>query len=254
MIREKCITQERNHLFLQEPYFKVITSNYPSSFTQTDVDIVGLDKYPDAGKKIKKSKSFDNFFGQKMTKSQSGTSASSVVMALIKFYEKSKGKSEKDTNDEDTVSKLDHTPHTRTQELKLNFGTIVSEKAATHAIKIDAATGKRVVNACVRKLETPPQTDQTGNMLSTGQKGSKLRNKVSLKNNSMDEFLILVKKTKKKYKDLLEKDLEKPLENPTIEEVKPNNSETSGSAQFLKQENKMMKKLNNEEVNIAEIL
>lgn len=207
---------------------------------------------------MKKSKSFDNFFGQKSPKSGSSNhqlksstnSATSVVMALIKFYEKSKAKPETDNqesalNKRDTVSKLDQLPSSLN---KINFGKIVSE--GTHAIKIDDAQGIRGVNGFELRAKHSPQNDQSVANDWIKKKGSKLRNKVSLKNNSMDEFLLLVKKTKKKYKDLLEKDHEfkqnwidtktnlENVEEPMKEDVKE----------------RRMKKLNNIEVKITLLL
>ena len=201
---------EKSHLFLPGQYFKVTASNYHSSFKLIDL---GLDKYQDE-KKMKKSKSFDNFFGQKSPKSGSSNhqfstnSATSVVMALIKFYEKSKAKPENDNqesvaNKRDTVSKLDQVSNRKN---KINFGKMVSE--GTHAIKTDDAQGKREVNGPGQEANHSPQNDQSVADNLIKRKGSKLKNKVSLKNNSMDEFLLLVKKTKKKYKDMLEKDHE----------------------------------------------
>ena len=150
-------------------------------------------------------------------------STSSVVVALIKFYEKSRNRvvdNKRDaannsetansaTYSRDKVSKVDHIPRAKPMELKPNYSKIVSE--GTNAGNFGVAPGNRIVNGSGQGVKILQDNVQDGQSMKKKRKNSnsKLRSTFSLKNNSMDEFLILVRKTKQKYKDLLEKDLEK---------------------------------------------
>ena len=139
----------------------------------------------------------------------SSSTASSVVMALIKFYEKTKSKSADNAGNAhvtgDKISNLNHIPNTNPPELKINCNKIVS--GGTNAVNFGVAPSNHVIKAESLKKENFHQNAQYGDLLSGKQKKSNLL-KSTNKNNSMDEFLLLVRKTKQKYKDLLEKDIE----------------------------------------------
>ena len=139
----------------------------------------------------------------------SSSTASSVVMALIKFYEKTKSKSAENAGNAhvtgDKISNLNHIPNTNPPELKVNCNKIVS--GGTNAVNFGVAPSNHVIKAESLKKENFHQNAQYGDLLSGKQKKSNLL-KSTNKNNSMDEFLLLVRKTKQKYKDLLEKDIE----------------------------------------------
>ena len=139
----------------------------------------------------------------------SSSTASSVVMALIKFYEKTKSKTAENGGNAygsgDRISNLNHIPNTNPPELKINCNKIVS--GGTNAVNFGVAPSNHVINAQSPKKENFHQNAQYGDLLSGKQKKSNLL-KSTNKNNSMDEFLLLVRKTKQKYKDLLEKDIE----------------------------------------------
>ena len=139
----------------------------------------------------------------------SSSTASSVVMALIKFYEKTKSKSADNAGNAhvsaDKISNLNHIPNTNPPELKVNCNKIVS--GGTNAVNFGVAPSNHVIKAESLKKENFHQNAQYGDLLSGKQKKSNLL-KSTNKNNSMDEFLLLVRKTKQKYKDLLEKDIE----------------------------------------------
>jgi len=139
----------------------------------------------------------------------SSSTASSVVMALIKFYEKAKSKTAENGGNAygtgDRISNLNHIPNTNPPELKINCNKIVS--GGTNAVNFGVAPSNHVINAQSPKKENFHQNAQYGDLLSGKQKKSNLLKNTN-KNNSMDEFLLLVRKTKQKYKDLLEKDIE----------------------------------------------
>ena len=138
----------------------------------------------------------------------SSSTASSVVMALIKFYEKTKSKSAENGGNAygsaDKISNLNHIPNTNPPELKINCNKIVS--GGTNAVNFGVAPSYHVINAQSLKKENFHQNVQYGDLLSGKQKKSNLLKSNNNKNNSMDEFLLLVRKTKQKYKDLLEKE------------------------------------------------
>ena len=142
----------------------------------------------------------------------SSSTASSVVMALIKFYEKTKSKSAENCGNAygsaDKISNLNHIPNTNPPELKINCNKIVS--GGTNAVKFGVASSNLAVNYQGLKIENFHHNAQDGDWLSGNKKKTNLlKRDFSIKNNSMDEFLLLVRKTKQKYKDLLEKDNDK---------------------------------------------
>ena len=148
-----------------------------------------------------------------MTCPDNSSTASSVVMALIKFYEKTKSKSVELSGGNtdcarDRVSNMNHIPNTNPPELKINCDKIVS--GGTNAVKFGVASSNLAVNYQGLKIENFHHNAQDGDWLSGNKKKTNLlKRDFSIKNNSMDEFLLLVRKTKQKYKDLLEKDNDK---------------------------------------------
>jgi len=190
--------------------------------------------YDQSERRRKDTKSLDRDSGQRVLKNQHNhddddqlkcaeNSTSSVVVALIKFYEKSRNRvvdnkrdaannseiADSATYSRDKVSKVDHIPRAKPMELKPNYSKIVSE--GTNAGNFGVAPGNRIVNGSGQGVKILQDNVQDGQSMKKKRKNSnsKLRSTFSLKNNSMDEFLLLVRKTKQKYKDLLEKDLEK---------------------------------------------
>ena len=138
----------------------------------------------------------------------SSSTASSVVMALIKFYEKTKSKPADNSGNAhvsgDKISNLNHIPNTNPPELKINCNKIVS--GGTNAVNFGVAPSNHVIKAAESlKKENFHQNAQYGDLLSGKQKKSNLL-KSTNKNNSMDEILLLVTKTQQKDKDLLEKE------------------------------------------------
>ena len=157
------------------------------------------------------------------------STASSVVMALIRFYDKSRARvpaaaltaNPVRNNEEDTVSARHRIPASDTdqRELKINCGKIVS--GGTNVTNFGVAPSSRILNTSSRKIENFHHNFQDGNvLLKKKNNSSALKISGSIKNNSMDEFLLLVKKTKQKYRDLLEKDFEKQRRNESFKKMK----------------------------------
>ena len=150
-------------------------------------------------------------------------------MALIRFYDKSRARvpaaaltaNPVRNNEEDTVSARHRIPASDTdqRELKINCGKIVS--GGTNVTNFGVAPGSRILNTSSRKIENFHHNFQDGNvLLKKKNNSSALKISGSIKNNSMDEFLLLVKKTKQKYRDLLEKDFEKQRINDSFKKMK----------------------------------
>ena len=151
-------------------------------------------------------------------------------MALIRFYDKSRARVPANTaltanpvrnNEEDTVSPRHRIPASDTdqRELKINCGKIVS--GGTNVTSFGVAPSSRILNTSSRKIENFHHNFQDGNvLLKKKNNSSALKISGSIKNNSMDEFLLLVKKTKQKYRDLLEKDFEKQRRNESFKKMK----------------------------------
>ena len=172
---------------------------------------------------------FDKSEKRPVEKTSGPSTASSVVMALIRFYDKSRARvpaaaltaNPVRNNQEDTVSPRHHIPASDTdqRELKINCGKIVS--GGTNVTNFGVAPGRRIVNTSSPKIENFHHNFQDRNvLLKKKNNSSALKISGSIKNNSMDEFLLLVKKTKQKYRDLLEKDFEKQRRNESFKKMK----------------------------------
>merc|ERR1712012_54728 len=124
-------------------------------------------------------------------------STSSVVVALIKFYEKSRNRvvdnkrdaannsetaNSANTYARDKVSKLDHIPRALPMELKPNYSKIVSE--GTNAGNFGLAPGHRIVNGSGQGVKILQDNVQDGQSLKKKRKNSnsKLKNTFSIKN------------------------------------------------------------------------